>query len=634
MSRKRPWDKTRKIHNDRLQTNDSTAATTINTTSCEYIVVDGVKFYADRFYLNDSNDGLLPHKHLQCECGALQPPPLLSRSKLVASLDLKAAILGTFALSLESMRKEFPSLFTGDVPCMILHGKKGWKPPDTIVTSVGSNDDSDVDSILGEYTETDPEMLEASIRIPGSMHFAEIKSTWLPQQPSTTMGEGLCCPNTGALRTSIIEKRLAKRGVHHPKYMLLFEKCGSIVVLVSTANLTAPGVSTDGTWVQRFRPSQSSINSRTATTSDFGTALFNLLQHSAIATAAEQMTVLAFCQRYLQWKSLFDIVLNYDYRPAVVSLVVTVPGEYTTDAYGMQRMQHLVETMPWSLKNRTKDRLILQPTSFGSDWHDKNLVDLARTYLETKSEKAVLQRLEVFWPTCYFVERASTHQVTLDQELTFSPKQQDSRSPSISGEGGFLFLSSESFNKIGVDCLARMSMYEPTCQQGKVMVPHFKSIARIYEGCDYPIRKTYGLPKCEEYFSWFLLTSACLSRGAQGERQEDDQKSYLSYTNFELGVLFSTRMGGTRCSSNRLYCFQPLRCICGKPPSTKPASEATAALVHLPCPYSFHPPSYTDECSEEISFRETPFFHEIMDGTGAMGNMKFTPLGKSLARDF
>ena len=42
-------------------------------------------------------------------------------------------------------------------------------------------------------------------------------------------------------------------GVFHPKFMLLFERSGSIVVLISTSILTRPQ-DVDGTWLQRFYP--------------------------------------------------------------------------------------------------------------------------------------------------------------------------------------------------------------------------------------------------------------------------------------------------------------------------------------------------------------------------------------------
>lgn len=42
-------------------------------------------------------------------------------------------------------------------------------------------------------------------------------------------------------------------GVNHPKFFLLFEKDGSLTVIISTSNLTST-TAIEGSWVQRFRP--------------------------------------------------------------------------------------------------------------------------------------------------------------------------------------------------------------------------------------------------------------------------------------------------------------------------------------------------------------------------------------------
>ena len=666
MNRQRPWDRKRKSR-PTIATNDS-ATQRATTPSIE---VDGTRYLSDRFYLHhhisatatpgpddaDTTAATPTEQHACCHCGAQQPPPLLCRSRLVQSLQLRAAIVGTYTISdsIESIRSQYPSLVSGDVPCVILHGKKGWKPPtprtdtENISMTSTASDNSDIDSILGEPIDEveDMENKKASTgnhatTIPSNVHFAEVTSSWLPT--SVALRDAVC-PSTGTLRPSIIQQRLPKRGVHHPKYMLLFETSGSVVVIVSTANFgSAPGFATDASWIQRFYPYDERTNvdrkraRPSASDGDVGTVFAHLLRCSTLATAAEQMTVYGFCRRYFS-QSIDQVLQTFDFRPTTVSLVATVPGDYKSSSlFGLQRMRHLVSSMPWALKDPAKDRLILQPTSFGAEWKDKNLIDLARSYLETKkNEKAVLRRLEIMWPTLYFVEQARTRQATLEQELTFAPSEKRSTADStvaVPTDGGYLFLSSLSFNKIGVDCLSRMSMYEPNAQT-KVLVPHFKSIVRVYGGCDYAIRKTYGLPKCDEYFSWFLLTSACLSRGAQGERQRenDDEDDTVSYMNFELGVLFQTQLGGTKCADNRLYCFQPSRCVCGTD-EKRATSSSTAQLVHLPCPYNFHPPMYVENAAEEIVFRETPYFHEIVDGTGSMGNMKLTPLGQRLSQQF
>lgn len=144
----------------------------------------------------------------------------------------------------------------------------------------------------------------------------------------------------------------------------------------------------------------------------------------------------------------------------------------------------------------------------------------------------------------------------------------------------------------------------------------------------------------EERFAWFMLTSACLSRGAQGEAVTGNGQSYgqqhssglMKYANFELGILFCSRLQGNP-STDRLY-------VCN---SSLPFSEkeynsgskpccplTTARTIPLPVPYLVRAPSYQKE-EDEVDLAVTPFFNEISEGTGAIGHMLLTPLGKQLA---
>ena len=73
--------------------------------------VDGIDYKCDRFYLHAMGDdepavGTGDH----CRCGSDQPPPLFQREKLVHSLNLRAAILGTFSIDLEWFQNVFPQL--------------------------------------------------------------------------------------------------------------------------------------------------------------------------------------------------------------------------------------------------------------------------------------------------------------------------------------------------------------------------------------------------------------------------------------------------------------------------------------------------------------------------------------------
>ena len=83
-----------------------------------FVEINGKKYHSDRFYLNkplgslpyyDNNEGVL-----------------FCRAELIASLNLKAAIVGTYVLDPACLKKELPSLFGEDasVPTLLLHGQR------------------------------------------------------------------------------------------------------------------------------------------------------------------------------------------------------------------------------------------------------------------------------------------------------------------------------------------------------------------------------------------------------------------------------------------------------------------------------------------------------------------------------
>jgi hypothetical protein len=49
-------------------------------------------------------------------------------------------------------------------------------------------------------------------------------------------------------------------------------------------------------------------------------------------------------------------------------------------------------------------------------------------------------------------------------------------------------------------------------------------------------------------------------------------------------------------------------------------------MIHLPIPYSLRPKPYFED-EDDTVMQETPFFHEIEDGTRCVGNMLLTPYG-------
>ena len=772
-------------------------------------------FYSDRFYLNtsvfDQNDdnnhnNNNHHKNgnqrtptTRCTCGAANsnstpPTPLLSRRRLVESLQLSAAILGTYTCGSDDwLAQEYPSLFGGGgggnssnssssspatVPTLVLHGRRRYHyqtGTNTDDNKVGGDDSKPESQDSSSYpsveetqtattvlgvelkeatsffsTENEPNhcsfttdqddcslLTQAEIKkevknqeaplvtlsraenctpsfiLPSTVHFTQVLSTWirpcdLPSSPPIQ--------DDGTVSSLVVERRQGKKGVYHPKFMILMETSGSVVVVVSTANLVEER-SFDATWVQRFFPASQPTSSaipqpsshRTTTTtttvaSNMGVVLANFLHSQTLACQTGQLTPLGFVQRYLGWNSLLELADRYDFTTAQVDLIPMVPGDYnvrqpplpsppsalesktrprsaessTDGLYGRQRVAALLERYStgrtssssdshrpwipdWLLSD--EDRLVLQPTSIGSDWTVRNLSHVVRSYLgqeqsqqqeeSEESDADLLNRLDIVWPTEDYMRQVIRQQQEQQQHLG-----KDSPNTIVSttsmrlegfackndgeGEGGdddveverenggHLFLSSETFNKIDLDCLSRMVMYEPSIphqRHANMLVPHFKSVARLFQGSDYRLRKEYGCGKCQEIFSWFMLTSACLSRGAQGDLTKmSDQNDAISYANFELGVLFCSRLQGKR-QTDRLFCFHPAQCSCSNS-SKRPSSSR--ALVHLPAPFCMRPARYLED-EDDVEFCETPYFHEIPQGTASVGNMRMTPIGAALA---
>jgi hypothetical protein len=757
----RPWDKGAKsmpaMYKAKLNNNSNQdASTDADAQAIPFVQVDGVRYYSDRFYLNrtalddpigdytNSSSTRVPGSasasaySASCTCGARSPPPLLDRSRLVASLKLKAVILATYTLDPASVSTEFPTLFHADatIPVLVLHGQKGWTPyenrnkknnhgeyeynddddndddrddesvnaaqPPFKSNTVAMDDDGSDDDDCTVGTQEEATMQAADIfkspetpnlavkdinkdlpgqvpprksrvtfgskdsaRLPNHVHWTEVLPSWIPPHDLPSPGSGVSTTNEdGTVSSAVREKRQFKRGVHHPKFMILLEESGSVVVVVSTGNLVRC-LTTEGSWVQRFpaAPKPSSLSTVDKTDgSDFGAVLANMLQCQTWASQTDQLSPAGFVRRYLEWKNLRHLERNFDYSRSQVHLVATVPGEHEgrlshsprsnpTEQfyYGRQRVAHILAGLsgsrqPWlpPIVLHKEDRLVFQPTSLGSEWNRRNMSEVVRSYLglddrktsqEHHTDQSLLGRLDIVWPTRDFMRevhnsiegRQSPDSVTV-VEAGFSPPARLDPDTPEGEQASYLFLSSETFNKIDLCCLSQMVMFEPSVpnQHPLTLPPHFKSVARLCEGGDYRLRKDYGFKKCEEHFSWFLLTSACLSRGAQGEAEAKPRpgSDAVSYSNFELGVLFCSRLQG-RTKTDRLYCWKPAQCSCAR-------STGGPSLIHLPVPFCFRPSRYQED-EDDAEFCETPHFHEIPPGTGSVGHMLLTPYGAALA---
>lgn len=754
------------------------------------ITVDGVEYCSDRFYLN-RGVGDPPVKSPiegECNCGARAPPPLLDRGRLVASLNLKAAIVASYNVAPSHIIKEYPSLFGPEstVPTLVLHGHKGLgeqmkkkranmntsqessqssaasrhsderqddyryhhKQQDTkrarldikaeahdgegiiCIDDSGDedeslsrkksefgDDDDETDGVAIKEEEEPPEdawlrkqnesIVANKAGFGKSVHFTEVLPTWLPEEAKKQI-ESLRRQQEAAAKDddndviildsddeetpvdtrygvepSVVQRRQSKRGVHHPKYMILFETSGSVVIIVTSANLT-PQHAVDASWVQRFEPSEAKdndcvTNAMRCDGSDFGYVLANYLECQSLAARPGEMIPEVFLRRYLGLATLEDFRQWYNWN-SKVHLIATVPGEYRgpqtathlgglepnkTFLYGSQRVNEILcrlsgsastegeasQRVPWLppelLSN--DDRLIIQPTSFGGFWKQANLRDLIKLYYDHQgtdnnntatspsSVYDLLDQTDIVWPSRDFMagihgRREDRRVPSPDSVASIKTDLVPVEGPNgVHTDGSFCFLSSISFNTIEFPCISRMSMYEPSYpeQNPSSRSPHIKSFARVFEGNEYQLRQQYHVEKAQECLPWFMLTSACLSRGAQGEAAplRAFDSDLMTYSNFELGVLFVSRLTGN-AESDRLYCWKPNKCHCGQ--SYHSSHQNTVEMIHLPLPYSLRPRAYLDD-KDETDLVTTPYFHEIPRGTGFVGQMARTPLGAKLA---
>ena len=783
------------------------------------VIVDGTVYKSDRFYLHallgeEENLQQQPQQQQpqqqqqqhQCHCGSQQPPPLFHREKFVHSLDLKAAILGTYTIDLEYMMDQFPSLVgpNSTVPTLILHGHRGlmnqinqqneWKT--TTTTSViqqehdqkkqkdnhhhnhhhhnpatrkqpsldfrlplfspttknnedidagtcTSGDDDDEESFQSQEDHNNnnnnttkwtdfhspPQQQQQQQRARPSMpvdrpntttssldldellsrkntnqeptttntttattttttttttcflgeqcHLTQVVSAWTPPKNSKVTHEQddeTPAPNNNHLPEY-------KKGVHHPKFMLLFESSGDLIVVVSTANLSPTQNTTEGSWIQRFRKRKHQqqrphhhhhhrhhhhIPSSSLNTCDFGPVLLDFIQKlSQSSTLGPKPEI--FLSKYLTF-DLKDIIHRFHFDKAQVHLVPGVPGEHRDNVkkkkqrlflYGRQRVQSILNNIPYLVQSK-KDSLILQPTSFGANWKRGDLADVVRSYLNYNdkehkdfwNDQALLEKVQILWPSQSFVgenNHNSRRRPTTTKPETTTTTPAAVAVAAVETRDSCLFLSSRIFNSCDVPCISRMALYQTSDppQRPLSLVPHFKSAARLLKKREVIETKlSSSNSTAKEYFSWFLLTSACFSHGAQGQRMTSSSsssssadgnkrsKTVVSYANFELGVLFTSQwkqIGRGGRKNDRVYCFEPKECSCchhQQQQQQQSYSYMSSKLIHLPVPYSLYPYGYFESEDDEM-MQETPSFHEITDDSRCVGNMLLTPYGIS-----
>mmetsp|Transcript_17221 Transcript_17221/g.19932 ORF Transcript_17221/g.19932 Transcript_17221/m.19932 type:complete len:867 (+) Transcript_17221:123-2723(+) len=857
---KRPWSPTER---QSLKKNSNTSSIPF-ASDPPHVMVDGIKFYSDRFYLNAPvglpkyDDAFHEKNQHMCEkCqGQNSPPPLFDRSRLIKSLDLKAAIVATYTMNPDWISHEMPTLFPpwkgdnsnqggrGDtlfknyncdknqsdcVPTLILHGHKGLEASvlrqrkerlerlnqlsekrnikkmkldetnykdtkvnmcdqkESVITIDDSDDeDDDIEVIKCVKTETHDTVTSTNVemrnglqpqriakkkkkfsmtnlaakhgmklfqepiindskKISGeskrkdeddensikqevdiltetkainddrknkediklfgnSVYVTEILPRFLPPRDPEKMKQekprnsderdviiiessdeeegdlevgGILTPsieekgNDFGVQADIAKRRKSCRGVHHPKFLLLFEKSGSVVVVISTSNLTSPKAA-DGTWLQRFYPSKQYFNANIeyeknrCDGSDFGYVLCDFLQRQSDAAEVGKTIPTNFIKKYLGLSSLNEFRRNYRFDKACVNLVSTVPGyhpgRFSTKHlskisgeseerfdrrifYGPQRVSdilHRCKLQNWLPSDDAKnDKLIFQTTSFGSHWKNNQFIYLIKQYMALDGDLSciedqaddVLKQAHIVWPTKKEMKRIRNNTKANFGDMSDEDPPEDGQH--------FVFLSTEAFNEIDLSVLSCMTQYEvPKLSPINFSLsPHIKTYARVMHS-----KKKYvnGFQKMihknkkneDTDLAWVMLTSACLSRGAQGytvKKNGFEANDERGYTNFELGVIFCSRLEG-KSSTDRLYrCYSNTSCDCAETQTwmKNDGKQYFPYIVHLPIPYEMNSKTYQSEPDgDSYQFLEDPYFNEITSKSIVKGNMSLTPCGK------
>ena len=452
---KRPWDRSNKGRGQTLKTrdmgipntggNDDAISDTIHIPSSEvpYIDVDGIKYYSDRFYLHRtasdppvSKSGTTSSSSAHSAYCSCKVPPLLDRVKLINSLDLKAVICATYTLDLAWMATAFPE-FGASVPTLILHGQKGLTNKMEEQRKVkhqecdSSSDEEDFDdceiaakTATGSDENNPPEEGLGNAPQPEFqydtlgplLHLTQVLPRWLPRSKQSPE----------ASREDRRKHSEARLGVHHPKYFILFATDGSVIVIVSTGNLTCPRA-TDASWMQRFEPTTPSSSGRIKIPrsqqrrngSDFGAVLSDFLKCQSDAVEKRGLLPEEFLKKYMDYDSLSTLEQSYQFFKAQVHLIATVPGDYESRfarehlkrdgdfvdfLYGRQRVADIVSRLSENVEEKRwrddawfpeallskYDRLIFQPTSIGAHWTLRNLSNVVRSYLGNDDKTKVM----------------------------------------------------------------------------------------------------------------------------------------------------------------------------------------------------------------------------------------------------
>jgi hypothetical protein len=265
--------------------------------------------------------------------------------------------------------------------------------------------------------------------------------------------------------------------------------------------------------------------------------------------------------------------------------------------YGAERLRDILARRQSSLPRSLTidDIVIVQPTAI-SNGIDIGYMSYLLSCMLTGTRWSIdwFESWKLLWPTHDFVTRLKK---------------------SCKSAGCGLFLFPISLKQMKEDVHDQFYTYNPStapifCGVPEEKAPHIKSYSRIMSTSRSmlsPISSSASESMCScTNLAWFLLTSACLSKGANGEEKSASICEICGhinhgchlYKNFEIGVLFHT-------SRQRQY--RALSSLCkihSTDTSHKAKSHIDCNTCILPVPYDIC--SETKYCSD-LEFQMKPF---------------------------
>jgi hypothetical protein len=275
--------------------------------------------------------------------------------------------------------------------------------------------------------------------------------------------------------------------------------------------------------------------------------------------------------------------------------------------YGAEKLnsclRYRYDSLNFTLSNL--DTLIIQPTSISTGVNIQYIAYLISRFKISESYNSEwLESWRLIWPTDDFI------------------KSNNDKSSPYSASAG-LFLQPDVLFDMKEDLHDKFYTYSPSkCSifNGKLhRPPHMKSFCRIMHS-KHPMHMDSNSQDKRHActcinIAWFLLTSACLSKGAQGEYTpayicnecNNSVPSSYDYKNFELGVLFHSTCD---LQYRALHSSCPVH-------SNSDGKDFKFTLnginyVILPLPYDIIEGGSVKYCSDNLMFRFKPFMHDIL----------------------